>query len=116
MENKRKTNYVIVVDYDENNNLLEDQCLLGWNNKYDWFDCETYGDEILTKTGRVKQNTFGLIDIDRYTSVYVDDGNHLSALFDTCNSAYDEGYNCRVCKIEKDGNDLIIIPQIEEDE
>jgi hypothetical protein len=59
---KKNTNYVVVVDYKEGQ-TLEDCYLLGWSNKYDWFDCDTCGDEILTSTGRVKKNKYGLIEI-----------------------------------------------------
>ena len=111
MKNNLNTNYIIVVDYDENNCLLEDQYLLGWDNKSDWFDCDTYGDEIITPSGRVKKNHIGFIDIDKWVSVYVNDGNSLNELFDTCRGGNEEGYDCTVCKIEKDSDgDLIVVP------
>ena len=106
---KKVTNFVVVVDFDPNNNYLEDQYLLGWNNKYDWFDCDTCGDEILTPTGRVKKNEFGLIEIDRWVSVYV--GETQTDIQSHSDSGNKEGYNCTVCKLEKDSDgEWIVIP------
>lgn len=102
-----KTNYVVVVDYEEEQ-TLGDCCLLGWNNKYDWFDCDTCGDEILTPTGRVKQNNWGLIDIGRQVAVYV--GETIKDCQDHCDSANKEGYNCKVCKLEKVNNIWTLSP------
>ena len=104
-----QTNYVIVVDFNEDNNFLDDNFLLGWNNLYDWFDCDTIGDEIIETDGSIKQNEWGLIDITRWVSIYV--GEDIGDLTDHCSSANSEGYNCTVCKIEKDADDnWIVIP------
>ena len=104
---KKNTNYVVVVDYEEGQTLSE--CwLLGWNNNYDWYDCETYGEEILTPTGKVKKNEYGLIDIDRWTSVYV--GEEQKDVQDYCDGGNSEGYDCTVCKLEKNGDDWNLIP------
>jgi hypothetical protein len=115
MPDLKNTNYVIVVDYVEGQ-TLEDCFLLGWNDKYDWFDCDTCGWEILTKTGRVKKNKYGLLlDIDRWVSVYVtdvDDTNYRSY----CDDGNREGYDCTVCKLEKDGDDYKLIPTYPVDE
>jgi hypothetical protein len=93
-----KTNYVVVVDYKEGQTLSE--CwLLGWNNKYDWFDCDTCGEEIMTPTGRVKQNMWGLIKIDRWTAVYV--GTEVEGCKSHSDSGNREGYNCTICRLEK---------------
>lgn len=104
---KKNTNYVIVVDYVEGQ-TLEECFLLGWNNKYDWFDTDTCGWEILTKTGRVKKNKFGLIEIDRWVSVYVGETE------DYCRSYSDsgntEGYDCTVCRLEKKDDEWLLIP------
>lgn len=109
MADLRKTNYVIVIDYEEGQ-MLSDCYLLGWNNKYDWFDCDTCGWEIVTKTGRVKKNRYGLLlEINRDVSIYVtdvDDKNYRSY----CDDANREGYDCTVCQLEKDGDDYKLIP------
>ena len=103
------TNYVVVVDYDSRDQYLEDQYLLGWNNKYDWFDHDTCGDEILTKSGRVKRNKYGLIDINRWVSVYV--GENQSDVQSYSDDGNREGYDCTVCRIEKDSDgELIVVP------
>jgi hypothetical protein len=104
---KKVTNYVVVVDYVEGQ-TLSDCWLLGWNNKYDWFDCDTCGDEILTSTGRVKKNKYGLIDIDRWVSVYVSDTEEWCR--ECSNDGNKEGYDCTVCKLEKNGDDWNLIP------
>ena len=102
------TNYVVVVDYKEGQ-TLSDCWLLGWNNKYDWFDCDTCGDEIITPTGRIKKCKYGLlIDIDRWVSVYV--GNEISDCQSYCDDGNKEGYNCTICKLEKNGDDWNLIP------
>jgi hypothetical protein len=106
-----KTNYVIVVDFDEENNYLEDQYLLGWNSLYDWFDTDTVGDEIIETDGSIKQNEFGLIEIDRWTMIYVSDEKGLPDLQSHCKGGNDEDYNCTVCKLEKDSDgEWIVIP------
>ena len=97
-----KTNYVIVVDYDEDENYLEDQYLLGWNNNYDWFDTETLGEEIITVGGYVFDNNWGLIETDRWTMVYAGDDGYLSDLKDHCKAANEEDISCTVCRLEKD--------------
>lgn len=104
---KTKTNYVVVVDY-EVGQTLSDCWLLGWNNKYDWFDCDTCGDEILTPTNQVKKNEYGLIDIDRWVSVYV--GTEINNCKSHSDSGNREGYDCTVCRLEKIEDDYNLIP------
>lgn len=103
----KTTNFVIVVDY-EDGQTLEDCWLLGWNNKYDWFDTDTCGDEILTKTGRVKKNGLGLININSNVSAYV--GETESDCRSYSNDGNREGYNCTVCKLEKVEDTWNLIP------
>jgi hypothetical protein len=105
--NLKKTNYVIVVGYEENQ-ILDDCLLLGWSCKYDWFDCETYGYEILTPTGRVKKNGWGLININKDVAVYV--GETADYCKDYADSGNREGYNCTICKLEKYNDEWILVP------
>ena len=107
---KKFTNFVVVVDYNSNNNYLEDQYLLGWNNKYDWFDCDTLGDEIITPTGRIKKCEYGLlIPINRWVSVYV--GHEQKDCQTYSDDGNKEGYNCTVCRLDKDLNgEWIVVP------
>ena len=94
------TNFVIVVDYDENNPYLDDNYLLGWNNNYDWFDCDTVGDAIINSDSTIKNNEHGLIEIDRWTSVYV--GETAEDCTEYCNAANKEDINCIVCRLVLD--------------
>jgi hypothetical protein len=103
---KKNTNYVIVVDY-EDNQTLSDCLLLGWSCKYDWFDCDTCGYEIMTPTGSVKKNEYGLININRDVAVYV--GEEVDDCKDYSDSAKRESYNCTICKLEKDDDDWKLI-------
>ena len=105
---KKNTNYVVVVNYVEGQ-YLSDCFLLGWNNKFDWYDTDTCGFEILTKTGRVKKNEYGLlIHIDRWTAVYV--GEQESDCRSYSDDANKEGYDCTVCKLEKVDDGYRLIP------
>ena len=111
MSNKpelRPTNFVIVVDFDPDNVYLENQSLLGWDNDTDWFDPYTYGDEIITPKNNIKRNRRGLIQVGKVclyvgekqsnVKLYSDDGN-------------DEGYNCTICKLERNSDDdWIVVP------
>jgi hypothetical protein len=104
----KPTNYVIVVDYVDGQ-TLSDCWLLGWSNKEDWFNCDTYGFEILTKTGRVKKNKYGLLlEIDKWVSVYVSDEQ--KTLESYCDDGNGEGYDCTVCKLEREDDDYKLIP------
>jgi hypothetical protein len=104
---KKATNYVIAVDF-VSGQTLEESCLLGWNNKYDWFDCETGGDEILTPAGGVQKNEWGLITINNDVTVYV--GETESECKDYSDRGNREGYDCTVCKIEQVNDELVLIP------
>ena len=108
----KQTNYVVVVDYREGQ-TLEDCWLLGWNNKYDWYDCDTCGDEILTPTGRVKKNNGIVIDIDRWVGVYVSETEEWCR--ECSNDGNKEGYDCTVCKLEKSSDGWLLVPIYEEE-
>ena len=113
MKNDKKTNYVVVVDYVDGQ-TLENCCLLGWDNKYDWYSCDTYGDEILTPKGNVKKNNGITIDIDRWVSVYVSETEDWCR--DCSNDGNSEGYDCTVCKLEKKNGDWLLIPIYDDEE
>ena len=104
----KPTNYVIVTDYTDRDNYLENQTLLGWDNDTDWFDHYTDGDEIITKTGRIKRNKWGQIHIG---SVVLYVGETQSEVQEYSDSGNDEGYDCTVCKIEKNSDgEWIVVP------
>ena len=104
----KKTNYVVVAHYD-GERYLDECCLLGWNNREDWIDTDSYGSDIITPAGNIKNNKYGLIKVSTHTSVYVGE------TYDDCKTYCDmgnrEGLECVVCKIEKDLFDEIkVIP------
>lgn len=104
----KDTNYVVVVDYQEDN-YLGDSFLLGWSNNYDWFDDNTCGYEILTSDNQVQKSKYGiLIEVNDDVSVYV--GETLEDCKAYCDSGNQEGYDCTVCKLEKDDGDYKLIP------
>ena len=108
MEKTNQTNYVIVIDFDPSYEYLEDQLMVGWDNKYDWYT-EVDGCDILTPTGRLKKRSGCCVDVDRWISCYVDPD--LKWMTETCESSKDEGYDCIVCRIEKNtDNELIVVP------
>jgi hypothetical protein len=109
----KQTKYVIVVDYSEDNNLLTDNYLLGWNNLHDWFDTDTIGSDIIETDG-IKQNEFGSVDITRWVSIYTSDS--VSGLIDHTSSANLEGYDCTICRIEKDAYGNWIINKVTEEQ
>lgn len=108
MKNK-KSLYLVVVDFDPNNTYLEDNYLLGWNSKYDWFDTDTCGYEILTPKGRIKKYSTVTLDIDRWVGIYI--GENKSYIKDYSDDGNKEGYNCTLCKLEKDSDgEWIVVP------
>ena len=104
---KKVTNYVVVVDYEEGQ-TLSDCWLLGWSNKYDWFDCDTSGDEILTPTGKVKKNEWGIIHVNSDVGVYV--GTEVEDCKGHSDSGNREGYDCTVCRLETTEDNWNLIP------
>lgn len=111
MKNKiqtKPTNYVIVVDYTSRDQYLENQSLLGWDNDTDWYDHYTDGIDIITPKGNIKRNKFGLIFVGN-VGVYV--GENQSDVQSYSDDGNKEGYDCTVCKIEKDSDDeWIVVP------
>ena len=105
------TNHIIVVDFNSKNNYLEDQYLLGWNDNYNYWDTENTGDDIIEVDGNaIKQNSHGLIKTGRWPVIYASD-NDISELTNIADNAKYEGYNCTVCKIDKDSEGLwIVVP------
>lgn len=103
----KDTNFVVVVDY-QKDSYLGDSFLLGWSNNYDWFDDNTQGYEILTDN-QVQKNKYGIfIEVNDDVSVYV--GETLEDCKGYCDSGNQEGYDCTVCKLEKDNDDYKLIP------
>lgn len=107
--NLRPTNFVIVTDYKySKTNYLDEQTLLGWDNDTDWFDNYTDGDSIITPKNNIKKNKWGLIQIGEI-GLYV--GEKQSDVQSYSDSGNREGYDCTVCRLEKDSNDeWIVVP------
>ena len=104
----KDTNFVVVVDY-QKDSYLGDSFLLGWSNRDDWYDDGTCGYEILTSDNQVQKNKYGIfIEVNDDVSVYV--GETLEDCKEYCDGGNQEGYNCTVCKLEKDDNDYKLIP------
>ena len=108
-----KTNYVVVVDYEEGQ-TLDNCCLLGWDNKTDWFDTDTYGFEILNDDGSIKDRTYCCIEIDRWVGVYV--GETVEECKDYSDDGNKEGYDCTVCKLIKTENGYDLEPVEDEED
>jgi hypothetical protein len=107
--NLKTTNYVVVVDFEEGM-CLTDAYLLGWDNKYDWYTADIDACDIMTPKGNIKKCHYGiLIEVDRWNTAYV--GHEQKDCIDACDGANQEGYNCTVCKLEKDAEgEWILIP------
>ena len=97
----KKTNFVISTNAAETEDgmYLDELWLLGWDNNTDWF-CDIDSQDILTSTGNVKKNQFGLIHTSRHEAAYV--GEDLEDVEKACKEAIDEGYDCCICRLDKD--------------
>lgn len=107
--NLRPTNFVIVTDYKySKTNYLDQQTLLGWDNDTDWFDHYTDGDSIITPKNNIKKNKWGLIEVGS-VCLYV--GENQSDVQSYSDSGNREGYDCTVCRLEKDSEgEWIVVP------
>lgn len=97
----KKTNFVVSTNAAETEDgmYLDELWLLGWDNNTDWF-CDIDSQDIMTPTGRVKKNEFGLIHTSRHEAAYV--GFEQKDCQSYCDDAIKEGYNCCICRLEKD--------------
>lgn len=107
----KKVNFVISTNAAETEDgmYLDELWLLGWDNDTDWF-CDIDSQDIMTKTGRVKKHQFGMIHINRHDTAYV--GTDIEDVEDICKQAIDEGYNCCICRLEKDPENNIRIVRV----
>jgi hypothetical protein len=73
------------------------------------FDTDTCGYEILTPKGRLKKYGIVTLDIDRWVGIYI--GENKSYIKDYSDDGNKEGYDCTLCKLEKDSDgDWIVVP------
>jgi hypothetical protein len=107
----KPTNYVIVADY-AGEDFLPEVYLLGWDNNEDWYTVDIDGSDIMTPTGNVKKNYWGLIDITKMISAYV--GETAEECTDYADGAKDEGYDCTICRLEKDNEGNIRLTPVED--
>jgi hypothetical protein len=98
----KKTNYVVVVYYD-NEEYLEDCCLLGWDGREDYYCTNFYGSDIITSKNNIKKNDCGIINTSTYCCVCV--GETYEDCKDDCDMGNREDLECVVCKLEKDTDD-----------
>ena len=104
----KKTNYVIVAQYD-GEQFLDECVLLGWSCRDDWYSTDYMGYEITTPRNNIKKNNQGTIWMSSMESVSV--GETFEDCKETCELANREGYECRICKLEKDEfNNWLVLP------
>ena len=107
----KKTNFVISTNAAETEDgmYLDELWLLGWDNNTDWF-CDIDSQDIMTPKGNVKKHQFGQIHTSRHETAYV--GTELEDVEKACKEAIDEGYNCCICRLEKDPDNNIRIVRV----
>ncbi len=108
----KKTNFVISTNAAETEDgmYLDELWLLGWDNNTDWF-CDIDSQDIMTPKGNVKKCQYGsMIHTSRHETAYV--GSELEDVEDACKQAIDEGYNCCICRLEKDPDNNIRIVRV----
>ena len=109
--NLKQTNFVISSNAAETEDgmYLDELWLLGWDNNTDWF-CDIDSQDIMTPTGRVKKHEFGIIHTSSHEAAYV--GFEQKDCQSYCDDAIDEGYDCCICRLEKDDTGAIRIYKV----
>lgn len=99
--NLKNTNFVISTNAAETEDgmYLNELWLLGWDSDTDWF-CDIDSQDIMTPLGNVKKNQFGLIHTSRHETAYV--GEDLEDVEKICKEVLNAGYDCCICRLEKD--------------
>lgn len=105
------TNYVISTNAEETEDgmPLDHLWLLGWDSDEDWY-ADIDSQDIITADGDVKTNDRGMIEISNTETVYAE--STPDDLISTCELARKEGYDCCVCKLEKDTDGNIVVYRI----
>jgi hypothetical protein len=104
----KKTNYAVAVCFDERD-IPDDTILLGWNNRYDWFDTDYTLNDALDDDGNLPDTEFGLLNVSKDTALYV--GETADDVKGYADSANKEGIEAVVVKIEITEDEIKIIPQ-----
>lgn len=105
------TNYVISTNAEETEDgmPLDHLWLLGWDSDEDWY-ADIDSQDIITADGDIKTNDRGMIEISNTETVYAE--STPDDLISTCELARKEGYDCCVCKLEKDTDGNIVVYRI----
>lgn len=88
---------------------LDNLWLLGWDSDEDWYT-DIDSKEIITADGDIKTNDYGMIEVSSNETVYAE--STPDDLISTCELARKDGYDCCVCKLERDANDNIVVYRI----
>ena len=100
--NLKQTNFVISTNAAETEDgmYLDELWLLGWDNHTDWYT-EIDSQDIMTPKGNVKKCEYNcMIQVNSHEAAYV--SNTLDGCQSYCEDAIDEGYDCCICRLEKD--------------
>ena len=106
MNKRKEAKYVGVESYKEGESLCN--CyLVGWSNSSDWFDFIS-GEELFTRTDKIKTNNGFMIGISGNCCIYASDD--FNTVEDYSKQAREEGYDVTTCKIEIDETgDYIVV-------
>ena len=102
--------YVAVYDYSGDYAYLEDEYILGWSNRSDWYT-DICGDEILTPSGNLKKSTTDFIQVGRGDGALV--SRDFAYVKEYAAGAIEEGDNLTVCELKKDDEDAWILVRAE---
>jgi hypothetical protein len=111
MADLKKTNFVVCscASEVEDGMYFDELWLLGWDNNTDWF-CNIDSQDIMTPAGRVKKNEFGIIHTSSHEAAYV--GFEQKDCQSYCDDAIKEGYDCCICRLEKDDTGAIRVCRV----
>ena len=110
--NLKQTNFVISSNAAETEDgmYLDELWLLGWDNNTDWF-CDIDSQDIMTPKGNVKKCQYGsMIQTSSHECAYV--GNTEEDCKKAYEEALNEGYDCCICRLEKDDAGAIRIYKV----
>lgn len=105
--NLKQTNFVVCSNASEVEDgfYLDEIWLLGWDSNTDWYT-NIDSQEIMTPKGNVKKCEYGfMIQTSRHEAAYV--GNTVKNCQDACDGGNKEGYDCCICRLEKDDTGAI---------
>ena len=109
--NLKQTNFVISSNAAETEDgmYLDELWLLGWDNNTDWF-CDIDSQDIMTPKGRVKKHESSIIHTSSHEAAYV--GFEQKDCQSYCDDAIKEGYDCCICRLEKDDTGAVRVYKV----